>query len=80
MKIILAAINLRTSNFMKYFKLFILLLLCLGLNAQINESVNFNSGDLSLNATFSSPSTEGPFPVAILIHGSGATIEIKHCC
>ncbi|MBL6663107.1 MAG: alpha/beta fold hydrolase [Flavobacteriales bacterium] len=57
---------------MKYFKLFILLLLCLGLNAQINESVNFNSGDLSLNATFSSPSTEGPFPVAILIHGSGA--------
>lgn len=72
MKIILAAINLRTSNFMKYFKLFILLLLSLGLNAQINESVNFNSGDLSLNATFSSPSTEGPFPVAILIHGSGA--------
>ena len=60
----------KSISIVQYFKLLLLLFLGLELNAQTNEIVNFNSGDLSLNGTFST-SAEGPFPVVILIHGSG---------
>jgi alpha-beta hydrolase superfamily lysophospholipase len=40
------------------------------LNAQ-DETISFQSGNLTLDGTLSIPEGNGPFPVVILVHGSG---------
>lgn len=47
-----------------------LLFMSLSLKAQ-DQNIAFQSDGLSLNGTLSIPDGEGPFPIAILVHGSG---------
>ena len=57
-----------------YRLIFIVLLLAFqSLNAQTTENVIFESGDLTLIGTVYTPDGEGPFPVVVIVHGSGPT-------
>lgn len=49
----------------------LILMAALGLSAQHDTSITFQSGSLSLDATLSIPAGNGPFPVVIFVHGSG---------
>lgn len=63
--------TLKIFRFMKNLILLILFfIITVGGNAQ-EEIITFPSDELFLNGTFSIPEGDGPFPVAILVHGSG---------
>jgi alpha-beta hydrolase superfamily lysophospholipase len=60
----------KKSNIMKLLSS-ILIFSALSLQAQNHQAVSFNNGSLKLNGTLSIPAGTGPFPVIILVHGSG---------
>ena len=52
-------------------KILLLQVLPILLCAQVEEEITFESDGLTLNGTLSLPDEEGPFPVLLLLHGSG---------